>query len=566
MAVTTAQQALFEPVVDSPAPEQTEAVTAAESAPPSGPLAEIVTALLGAAELIRSLEPRLVAAATDSAVGMRDLADVVRAVNLVGRAAAGIESRAVAGFARRDEILDEAQPFEEPVEVVRSDGFVHQDAGLDVAHLLGISDGSGDTRTRRAAELTARLPKTLAAVTAGDVELWQAHAVLDETSLLDDEEVGHVDEWLHTRLATVDPTRLRQVTRYAISRVNPDAIRKRAAKTKADRRVEVMPALDQPGLSHLYALIPTHHAQAIWEAATTLAAQYQELDPGLTLEQARADAFVDLTLADVTVTAQVTLGVPVITSTTSAIGDAHENPPEPEWPEEQDWSEGSGSFNPVQPDEDYEGPGVVPNRIPDWMLTDLADPGNPLHQSCQIDGAGPMAGTFTSGVTVKAGYIPADVIAALFTHLDVTIARALIDASDGTLVETVTGAYRPTKKQRDFITLRDGTCRMYGCTRPAVSCDLDHAEPHHAGGATSPVNLAALCRHHHRAKQARHWTYTLDDTGEATWTNRRTGTVRTTAPATAMAAAEHHRRATEPVLEPEAEAAAEAPDPGPPPF
>ena len=206
MAVTTAQQALFEPALDSPALDDSSAVTTpVEADVPTGPLADVVTALLGAAEVIRSLEPTMVAAATDSAVGMRDLAAVVKAVNLVGRAAAGIESHAVAGFARRDEILNEAQPFVEPVEVVRPDGFVHRDAGLDVAHLLGISDGSGDTRTRRAAELTARMPKTLAAVTAGDVELWQAHAVLDEASLLSDEEVGRVDEWLHTRLATTNP-------------------------------------------------------------------------------------------------------------------------------------------------------------------------------------------------------------------------------------------------------------------------------------------------------------------------------------------------------------------------
>ncbi len=574
MATTTTQQGLFEPVVDSPAPERSPVAPGPVS--PSGPLAEVGAALLGAAEVIRSLEPLLVSAATDSSVGMRDLAAVVKAANRVGRAAAGIESHAVAGFARRDEVLNQEQPFEEPVEVVRSGGFVHEDAGLDVAHVLGVSDGSGDTRTRRAAALTTRLPKTLAAVTAGVVELWQAHAVLDETSLLTDEETALVDEWMSTRLASMDPSKLRASTRYAIGRVNPDAIRHRAVKTRADRRLEVTPALDQPGLSHLYALIPTHHAQAIWEAATDLASQYRELDPSLTLEQARADAFVDLTLADVTISAQVTLGVPIITSSTSSIGDAHDSdppgseawcepdwPPEPDWDREPGWPDPAGSVNPVQPDPDYDGPGTVPNRIPDWMLNDLTNEHNPLDQSCPINGTGPMAGTFTSGVTVKAGYIPADVIAALFTHLDLTIAKALIDATDGTVVETVTSAYRPTTRMREFVQLRDGTCRMYGCTRPAVACDLDHAEPHHHGGATSPGNLAALCRHHHRAKQARHWTYTLTDTGEATWTNRRTGTTRTTAPATAIAAVEHHRQAQEPVLEPEPAA---APDPGPPPF
>ena len=85
MATTTVRQGLFEPVVDSPTPESAPVVT--EPVSPSGPLAEVVTALLGAAEVIRSLEPLIVSAATDSSVGMRDLASVVKAANRVGRAA-----------------------------------------------------------------------------------------------------------------------------------------------------------------------------------------------------------------------------------------------------------------------------------------------------------------------------------------------------------------------------------------------------------------------------------------------------------------------------------------------
>ena len=42
MATTTTQQGLFEPVVDSPAPEQSPVVTRPVS--PSGPLAEVVAA------------------------------------------------------------------------------------------------------------------------------------------------------------------------------------------------------------------------------------------------------------------------------------------------------------------------------------------------------------------------------------------------------------------------------------------------------------------------------------------------------------------------------------------
>ncbi len=49
------------------------------------------------------------------------------------------------------------------------------------------------------------------------------------------------------------------------------------------------------------------------------------------------------------------------------------------------------------------------------------------------------------------------------------IGRALLDARTGTLIESVTHAYRPSKAVTDFVTTRDGTCRMWGCTRPATS-------------------------------------------------------------------------------------------------
>ena len=108
------------------------------------------------------------------------------------------------------------------------------------------------------------------------------------------------------------------------------------------------------------------------------------------------------------------------------------------------------------------------------------------------------------------------------------IGRALLDARTGTLMESVSNAYRPTKNLTDFVTTRDGTCRMWGCTRPARRCDLDHATPW-PNGPTTPTNLGGLCRRHHRLKQRRRWTYHLHPDGTATWTSP-TGKKRTTQP------------------------------------
>lgn len=552
---TAAVQAVSESGVESPAHPSR-----------SGRLAGLVAAVEDATVLVRSMEARVDGSSTDAWVGMVDLAGVIFALNQLGRAADGLQAMATAAYARRDEVSDDDRPFDDPAEVIRASGFVHECSGLELCHVLRISEGAVITRTQRSAALTARLPRTLAAVTAGAIELWQAHTILDECRLLSDEEAQEVDQWLASRLATVNPTRLGTLVRYAIKRVNPDSVRKRVAKSRGDRTLEIRPA-HEPGLSHIYALVPSHQAAAIWEAACTLAAQYVELDPTLALDQARADAFVDLVLADVDVRASLTLGMPVVNSTAAATGDAHDSAP-PAEPLE-DPADGGEPWEPeyrepVGPDAAYTGPGTAPDRIPDWMLNEA----NGVHLTCPIGGDGLLAGTFTSGVTLpKFGYIPADVIAALLARMDLTIARALIDATDGTVLETVTDAYKPNRRMRHFVAVRDGTCRMFGCSRPVSGCDLDHAVPHDRGGPTSPANIAGLCRFHHRAKQAKHWTYRLDPhTGQATWVCRRTGTIRSTHPATALAAHNALRRALSQEPELPASSVPLRQDPGPPPF
>lgn len=562
--------------------------TAPKTAESPDPLADLVAVLTSAVESVRAVESLVIDASADDRVRMGDLARVIETVNQLGRAVDGIEARALAAFARRDEVIDADNVIDDPRQVVRGRGFVHEDADLEVSHLVGISEGSASTRVNRSAALESRFPHTLAAITAGDVELWQANQIVEECSLLDDDEAWTVDEWVAKRLKGINPSRIRSVAKYAISRTNPDKLRKRAARTQRDRTLEITPT-HEPGLAHVYALIPSHQAAAIWEAADALGKQYRDLEPALTADQARADAFVDLVLADVEVRAAVTLGMPVVTSASSAVGDAHESeeqsseastsdtstrdastsegpvgdaptrgtrpggPTETECPEDPNPKDARSSteWEPIErdlcgPDDDYDGPGTAPHRIPDWMLApDSAD------LTAPICGFGPLAGSFTSGVTLpKVGYIPADVIARLLERLDLTIARALIDATDGTLLETVTDAYRPNRRLKDFVVVRDGQCRMFGCSRSAARCDLDHVVPHDRGGPTSPANLAGLCRHHHRAKQARHWLYRFDpDTGEATWVNRRTGTIRSTHPQTAVAA--HGMRRQEPDREPE---------------
>jgi hypothetical protein len=77
--------------------------------------------------------------------------------------------------------------------------------------------------------------------------------------------------------------------------------------------------------------------------------------------------------------------------------------------------------------------------------------------------------------------------------------------------------YRPSRALRHLIAARNTRCTAPGCGQPAARCDLDHTSPWHHGGPTCPCNLAPLCRHHHRCKQAEGWWLEQPEPGVLKW-------------------------------------------------
>jgi Domain of unknown function (DUF222) len=77
--------------------------------------------------------------------------------------------------------------------------------------------------------------------------------------------------------------------------------------------------------------------------------------------------------------------------------------------------------------------------------------------------------------------------------------------------------YRPSRRLQHLVRARNATCAAPGCGRRAASCDLDHTDPHHQGGRTCECNLAPLCRHHHRCKQAEGWWLEQPEPGVVVW-------------------------------------------------
>ena len=77
--------------------------------------------------------------------------------------------------------------------------------------------------------------------------------------------------------------------------------------------------------------------------------------------------------------------------------------------------------------------------------------------------------------------------------------------------------YHPSRKLNHLIRARSATCTAPGCDRPAARCDLDHTTAWDKGGLTCECNLAPLCRHHHRAKQAQGWQLKQPEPGVLVW-------------------------------------------------
>ena len=90
----------------------------------------------------------------------------------------------------------------------------------------------------------------------------------------------------------------------------------------------------------------------------------------------------------------------------------------------------------------------------------------------------------------------------------------------------------PPQWMRELVILRDQHCVFPWCATDARSCDLDHVIPYDQGGETSPLNLAPLCRHHHRAKTKRRWRYRREPDGSYTWTGPHDRSYRVTATGT----------------------------------
>ncbi len=424
-----------------------------------------------------------------------DLAAEVDGAQRVINAASAVQALRVAQYAGREQEQDGSGAW---VEVDHGVGYLGQFAADCFGPMLAMGPVAAGRKVEVAAALASRLPVTLAAMSAGDLDSWRATIIATELCAAGRASCAAVEALIFPAVLGEAPGAVTRRVRRVLGRVDGDALRIKAAKERLDRFVHAFPS-QVPGMTRWVASLPAADSAACWAAIDELAHQMRGDDPTRTLEQCRADALVDLMLGNVQVTTTVSVMVPVQTVTVQEPQDCEfmerdllVNGPRP--------GPGSplGDLDPLAKMDDFGQPAAAPNPFVEPSWTQIAAMGY------EIPGIGVIGG---------------DVVAGILAKFDTRIARVLLDERTGVVIETGIEEYRPNAAMRRFVIKRDGTCRFPGCRRAARRCEPDHVIPFSRGGPTAIWNLASLCKHHHRVKHEARWALTMSRDGECLWTD-----------------------------------------------
>jgi hypothetical protein len=343
--------------------------------------------------------------------------------------------------------------------------------------------------------LTERLPATLAAMDAGDIDLSRAQAIADATRPLTPELARAIEEELLPEAISLNPAQLRRAAAKAVQRADPAGAEQRHQARRLDRCVEIVPATE--GMAELYACLPAEDATRI-KVRLDAYAKAQPKSDHRTVDQRRADIFTDLLLTRTagTVNAVVHVTAPTTMLTTAARAGLTPTrgvtrtapagkssgatavkagtPPTPVGSATQAAQAGSdilaappGSATPVG---GAGGGGRVRGGGTGQPRTSRT------HTTTRTETT-PTASDL-AGVAELAGYgvITDSQARALAAH-DATWRRLLTDPHSGMLTDYGRHTYVPPVALADFVRARDQYCVFPGCNVPATKCDLDHRVP-----------------------------------------------------------------------------------------
>ena len=331
----------------------------------------------------------------------------------------------------------------------------------DVSTALRLSAGTAQSRIDVARTLVNHLPNTCSALATGDISLAHANVIAKETAAairdgLTEFQIFEVEQRAIAHAEFHTPAQVANQVRTSLARIAPETFEDTVARARDTRRVSCYN--DSDGMSTVVAILPAADAQVVMNAI---------------------ESFIRLASTDIE-NSYGSVGPSDVRSTDMKRADALTA-----------IAAASLTSSPVTP---HRRPISINVTVDLPTLLGLAE--NP----------GQLAGY---------GAIPASVARELAS--DGKWKRFITDPQTGNLLDYGRESYEPPQALKDFLIARDRTCRFPGCRRSAALSDLDHAQSWQDGGSTSPENLGALCRRHHRLKTHDGWNVTSHPDGSCTW-------------------------------------------------
>lgn len=342
----------------------------------------------------------------------------------------------------------------------------------DISTALRLAPATAQSRIDIARTLVNNLPNTCSALATGEISSAHATVIARETAaaIRDGAPASTIYEIEQRAIAYAEfhtPGQVANHVRNSIAKSAPEEFEDVAARASALRRVSCYN--DSDGMSTVVAILPAADAQIVVNSIEAYIIRQEQIsqthsaDSDLSQHRSRADQFNSLTKDQKRADALSAICADFL-------------------------SEISQSVTPQR------RPLTINVTIDLPTLLGLAE--NPG----QLAGYGP---------------IPASVARELAS--DAQWKRFITEPQSGNLLDFGRESYIPPQHLKDFLIARDRTCRFPGCRRSALLSDLDHAQSWESGGSTSPDNIGALCRRHHRLKTHGGWKIESFSDGSCTW-------------------------------------------------
>ena len=411
--------------------------------------------------------------------------------------------------------------------------------GAELAAALVLTSRSADALLGTSRDLS-RLPTVLKALSEGRIDRARALVFAHELAALSDRAAAAIALGFCDIAGSMTTSQLRAVLRSMVLSVDPDALRRRAERARADARVETWP--EGSGNAALAGReLPAAEVIAADRRIAAIARALKQAGATGTMDQLRAAVFTALLTGR-----DPDSLLPGRDPDSMLPGRDPESPlpgpdsprPGPDSPRPAPAGELgrlTGSVNLTMPLSawlrDSDAPGEVASLGPldadscrdlaarlaagpgtRWCVTLTDRDGRAAAHACAPAGSPP--GSRRSPPTPRSRSSPS--AADPTSWLGALRFAWLERGTCGHARETA--RYRPGRTLASLVRVRQRTCGFPGCRRPAAACDNDHTTPHDQGGRTCECNLAPLCRRHHQVKQAPGWTLAQPEPGTLVWT------------------------------------------------